>query len=368
MIQSYVHTIGDSTLDNIYWMLNDFGSNAKEASDTCVEGQLQSRLNNPRQGSDRDSYVVFSHAYDGFTTSSLIRGDTAGRVLSGVSPRRLSPKGSAYLEYKKIDPNAPSFYIHPLNKLKTGIIAYPKATHYVVLSVCGNDFREQLSNPINMLRSIPDVLARYNHILNEIQNLKDLNVKPIIMLQYRVDANNDHYHIYTILRVIGAASLALSAVSAAFLLTSLTAFAGTISFLTGSIFALLGIAGLAASHKILPLRVIQKVLTGQEVGMAALGALMERFYQPILQHAKEENIPILDLPNTLNPYKPLYLAGIEPGVEGGKLIAEGISHIVKNHDFNSPSKLYSKNDAQAQFTAAENPGYDGWRVSAALKA
>lgn len=360
----YVHTLGDSTLDNVFWMLNSNGSNVEEAKAQSVEGQLQAKL---QEGSN-DLYEVVSHAYDGFTTNSLQNGDFVGSVLRGVRPYGIDARGASYLRCKEIDPNALSFFIAPISKLISTINESPDATHYVVMSVCGNDFRVQLASPIKMLRSIPQILERYNSLLNELVQLKGLenrNIKPILMFQYRVDANNDAYSIYTILNAIGIAILAINLVSAAALITSVAILAGSISVTAAIIFALLGVGGLIISNQILPLRMTAKVLTGQEVGMATIGALLERFYQPILQRAKEEGIPILDLPNTFNPYSPLYIAGIEPGVEGGQLIAEGINHIIKNHDFNALSQLYAKNGSQPEYTGTENPGYDGWRVSAA---
>lgn len=355
----YVHTLGDSTLDNVYWMLNQNGTNIEEAKAQCVEGQLQTKLNE----GNHHSYQVISHAYDGFTTESLLQGDVVGRVLPGIEPKRVSAKGRSYLQCKEINPNANSFDVKPLAKMKAAVLADPEAAHYLVISVCGNDFREQLRNPIKMLRSIPDIHKRYDQILNTLKDdFQGKKIKPILMLQYRVDANNDSYLIYTILRVIGAITLAINAISTAALIASLAVVSASITATAAVIFAILGTVGLIVSNKILPLRMTWKVISGQGIGIAAIGALMERFYQPILKRAKEESIPILDLPNTFNPYKPLYLASIEPSVEGGKLIAEGINHIVKQHDYNASSQLYAKSGSQTEFSASDNPGYHGWRV------
>ncbi|MBA3239048.1 MAG: hypothetical protein H0T62_11970 [Parachlamydiaceae bacterium] len=361
----YVHTLGDSTLDNVYWMLDEQGKNIEEAKAQSVEGQIQAKL----QEDNDDLYQVISHAYDGFTTNSLIDGDDVGSVLR-VRPQRVDARGLGYLKCKDINSTDDSFFVSPISKLKNEIEAHPDSTHYIVMSVCGNDFRVQITTPIKMLKSIPEILERYNFLLNELVELKGMenrDIKPILMFQYRVDANNDGYGIYNILKIIGAVTLTISLLSAAALITSLTALAGLISAPAAIILALIGIGGLILSHQILPLRMTAKVLSGEDLSMATLDALLERFYQPILQRAKDEEIPILDLPNTFNPYKPLYLASIEPGVEGGALIAEGIDHIIKNHDFNSASMLYAKNDSQAEYAASENPGYDGWRVSAAQR-
>lgn len=302
----------------------------------------------------------------GFTTSSLIGSDVVGKVLPGISPNHLTPIGEAYLKCKGIAPEDNPLRIQPLVKLKESIAATPAGTtHYVVLSVAGNDFRVQLSNPIAMLRNIPAVIKRYMGILDQLKSLASLEnkkVKPILMFQYRVDAKNDTYHIYTLLKVIGVSTLALAAVSTVALASSLMALAGTISTLTAGILFSIGVTGLVVSNRVLPLRMIKNILGGQELRVAALGALIEKFYQPILKRAKEDGIPILDLPNTFDPYQNLYLSGIEPGVEGGKLIAEGIAHIVQNHCYSSPSKLYAKKKNQTAFSVANNPGANGWRI------
>lgn len=358
--ENYVHTLGDSTLDNVYWMLDEEGKNIDEAKAKSVEGQLQTKLilgNN-------ETYKVVSHAYDGFTTSSLCDGDRIGRVLHSENPDHMDPKAKSYLKCKGINPNADTLHIKPLDNLKAAILKKPNATHYVVLSVGGNDFREQLRSPIKMLQSIPAIIERHRRIMDEIKQIQTLhgrNIKPILMFQYKVDANNDSYLIYLLLKVIGVASLGISLASTAALAAPLF----PISTTAAGIFFVAGLCGLVFSNSILPLRMIKNVLSGQEIRVAVLGALMEKFYQPILKYAKDQAIPILDLPNTFNPYKKLYLAGIEPGVEGGKLIAEGIDHIVKNHDYNSSSKLYAKTDSLTKYAAFENPGYHGWRVRGA---
>jgi hypothetical protein len=59
-------------------MLDSKGSNETQAKHDSVEGQLQERLNSE----GNSTYQVVSHAYDGFTTSSILNGDDVGRVLS----------------------------------------------------------------------------------------------------------------------------------------------------------------------------------------------------------------------------------------------------------------------------------------------
>ena len=93
--------------------------------------------------------------------------------------------------------------------------------------------------------------------------------------------------------------------------------------------------------RVLPFRVTKGVLMGQKIGQTTLGGLMEKFYRPILEKAKREGIPILDMANTFNPHEDLYLAQIEPNEAGGKLIAQGINLIVKKHNFSGDSLIFS---------------------------
>jgi hypothetical protein len=358
----YVHTLGDSTLDNLYWMLNSKGSNETQANNDSVEGQLQKRLNTE----SLSTYQVVSHAYDGFTTSSVLEGDDVGRVLSirsGVSPIMGNKK--AYLKGKSIDLTSKKYHVHPLNDLKAFVEKNPTATHYVVISVGGNDFRERLSNPIAMLREIPHIHERYLQILKEIKTLKDRDVRPILMLQYRLNVHDDRYYIYTILKVIGLFFSALHSLGLLGIGFSAAALvAKKIQQRIGLVFLIISSAVLALSHRIIPLKVTKGVLMGQQVSMAALGGLMETFYRPLLAQAKAEGIPILDLPNTFNPNdSSLYIAQIEPSQEGSKLIAEGIDNIIKRHDFtNSRSVMYSKRDSDERFIPFE-PESGGWSVA-----
>jgi hypothetical protein len=357
---NYVHTLGDSTLDNIYWMLNADGRNADDAKDLSVEGQLQKKLD--ENGKD---YEVISHAYDGFTTSSVLDGDHVGRVL-GISERYSPSKmGKSYLANRGIGIDD-SYFVHPLDDLKNSVLNNPDAIHYVVISVGGNDFREHLHNPIKMLKDIPQINQRYLRILEKVRALGNNNIRPILMFQYRVDAKNEApYYIYTLMKVIGTVAavvhtLCIAVITAA----ALSLLAGKIRLYSALIFSAIGIVGLVLSTRIIPLKVTKNVLCGQEIGMAALGGLMERFYRPILDQAKKDNLPILDLPNTFNPYKDLYLSAIEPGEKGSELIVEGINHIIKNHDYSDDSKsmLYSKKDSSDTYTASDNSVSD-WEVS-----
>ncbi len=314
----YVHTLGDSTLDNLYWMLSE-GDNLETAKNKSVEGQLKTHLG--------DGFEVISHAYDGFTTSSVLQGATVGEVLPGKN-------GTAYERYisEKIISSS-GLNAHPLKKLLKNTTEAPTAKHYVVISVGGNDFREHLANPLKLLTITADVQKRYLEIVDQVKKL-GTHVQPILMFQYRISTANQGYGIYTILGRLGRVAAAVN--------TTCVAALGYLGWqlARGKISPVFGIAGcaiaaivLALSARTLPLKVTLGILKGQNPGITVIGALMEKLYQPILKYAEKEKLPILDLPNSFNPYqKNLYLHEIEPSEKGGALIAQGLANIIKNRN------------------------------------
>lgn len=358
-MSTYVHTIGDSTLDNFKWML-DNESDATQAKRNSVEGQLQERLNHKCHS----SYQVVSHAYDGFTTSSVLNGDNVGRVFSIRPNGDLSEYQRTYLIDRDIDPTSNSYFVEPLEQFKNSVNENPDARHYVVISVGGNDFRERLGNPLAMLQEIPSVHQRYLQILNEVKSLKDRNIRPILMFQYRLDVHHDNYKIYEILKKVGLVFCAIQSLSFLGICASTMALvAGRIDRRLGLGALLLSSAVLFLSRLVVPLKVTKGILSGEQVSMATLGGLLETFYKPILAQAQADRIPILDLPNTFNPNDTsLYIAQIEPSQKGSRLIAEGINQIIKRHDFKSKSMMYAKRNSSEEFVANENTGSSGWSV------
>lgn len=337
----HVSLLGDSTIDNVYWLRRSRG-------DVTVEEHLSQELGS--------GYKVKNLAYDGFTTTSVLEGDQVGKVL-GCNP--------AYLRTRGIDPNTTSYFVHPLNELKKHVEAHPDETHYVVLSVAGNDFRENLLKPHRLLLDIPKILQRYMRIVDEIKLLKGKDIRPILMFQYRLDAKTDYpYYIYTVMKVIGFIGLGLKAASLACAAVGLTfTLMKRVNIVWGVAATLFGGLNYLLQNKLFPVSIWDVTFKGQRLGMATLGALMEHVYKPILVRARKENIPILDLPNTFNPYKNLYTSQIEPNNEGGKLIAEGLAHIIKHHQFGKDvSILYAKGDEEAGFTSCQNSENQAWRV------
>ncbi len=335
----YIHTLADSTLDNLYWML--LNANKQAAKKNSVEGQLRQK-----------GHTVISHAYDGFTTQSVLGQDHIGAVL---------PSGAAKDAYMK-EKATHGHLVSPLKDLQKKISEKPNATHYVAISVGGNDFRVNLHNRWRLIRDIPQIQKRYLQIVEKVKNLQGRDIRPLLIFQYRTDANQDPYLIYSVLGILGTVAVVTHLTCFALLTAPIWILAGKVSALTGGLITLAGAVGLYGSKKIVPLSVTKNVLLGRKISMSMLGGMLESFYRPILKLAKKERIPILDLSNTFNPYKNLYTCGIEPNEAGGKLIADGIDHIVSKHDFSGESVLYSKKDEKSGFMGKANRNASDWQV------
>jgi len=170
----------------------------------------------------------------------------------------------------------------PLDELNELLKKKNPPTH-VVLSVGGNDIREILRS-MHLLKS---VIQRYHSNAQNIFQRLIGKTKIVLMLQYRpsfyMDA--DGYGVYQAMRAMGPGST-----------------------------------------------------------MLLMNRLMNAVYAPILQLCQKNGIPIVDLPRTFDPYKKEYFkCQIEPSEKGSDLIAEMIEHVIRNHRFDGPSIMYSKN-------------------------
>ncbi len=330
-----VYLLGDSTLDNLFWL---------EKSEDAIENQLT-------EGLRSHGYKVENLAYDGFTTQNVLTGGEIGEVL---------PKWVA--AYKAYSEQRGSGEIKPLEELKERVSKDLKQTSFVVLSVGGNDFLVNLMNPLKLVSSISEIQKRYFQIIDQLQDLNSKNVKPILMFQYRTEAAgsdpySDPYKVYSITRLIGIVSTVMQ-VAALFLFSS---------FVFSRVpFSLLRLSGVCLSpflfflgHRFAP---IEQAIFTRKLSMIVVNRLMESFYSPILERARQEKIPILDLPNTFNPYDKLYKSGIEPNKRGGELIASGIKQIVLNYAHDDPSFLYFSKNGPDGFERIEN-GPEGWKVA-----
>lgn len=313
-----VYFLGDSTLDNRYWLSDPKGSNVEQTTADSIEGQLQEQLGN--------GYEVINHAYDGFTTKNVLDYGIVGKVLPGYS----SDKFKAYAAIRNPQ-DKPT--IQPLHELKISIQANPSAKHFVVISVGGNDFRECLDNPAKLLTIFPDVQKRYLEIVKTVQ-LLGLNVEPILMLQYPTSIEKGAYNIYPQLGALGTIAAAINLLSgSALLLVGSLFLRDTISALFATAVGTLALAILSTSLYLIPFKATIGILKGQHSGITVMGALMERLYRPIVAFAQNHNLCMIDLPNTFNPFHThLYIEQIEPSKEGGAVIAKLIAEAVKHSE------------------------------------
>lgn len=332
---SIIHLVGDSTLDNLIWVSKPADS---------VEGKLKAL----------GGTQVINHAYDGFTTEDVLEGGSVGAVLIGIKGLEayMSERGATLGDQ-----------VYPLQTLEEKITASPDETHYVVLSVGGNDFRVRLGNPFALLKEIPKVQERYLEILDKIQAIKGKNIRPVLMLQYRTDANEDHYLVYTVMKVLGVLTIATHVAALTALSMPLWLLARKVTTFVAATCFFAGAIALYFIQKVIPLSMTKDIVMGKKIGMVVFDQLLSVFYQPMLERAKEKNLPVLDLSNTFDPNKKLYTSGIEPNAKGGELIAEGIHHIVKQHDFKGESMIYSKPDGKNAYQGEKNEKPEDWKVA-----
>jgi len=168
---------------------------------------------------------------------------------------------------------------------------------HIVLSVGGNDVREILGHLQELPTRLAGFLTNYPAILN-----RSLKVTPrvIIMLQYRPSRNHDGYNVYS---------------------------------------------------------AMSKLTNGGDA-VETLNALMEEIYPPILTLAKEHKLAVIDLPNTFDIYNnDLYRCQIEPSQKGGQIIADLISHVVNNHDWEGPSRFYFQKEGENKSKINEGTGW-----------
>lgn len=82
---------------------------------------------------------------------------------------------------------------------------------------------------------------------------------------------------------------------------------------------------------------------------------MESLYVPILALAAEENIPVIDLPNSFDIHNDaLYSHQIEPSATGGAVIAHMLGEVIQFHDFTGSSRVYTMDTADV--TMMESAG------------
>lgn len=288
----YVHTIGNSIIDNLPFLLHE-GSSIEQAKKDSVEGQLQTQLN--ELDSTEKNYEVVSQAYAGFPPYSVLKGGTIGEKLLQGQAR------DAYMREKVIDTD----FVKPLETLQTRISENPQAKHFVVI---GFSLKTE----------------RYLEIADRVQKMGG---KPILII-----SNLDHanHYIYTIRGVAGTILALVSVVCLAYLARfAMHVVLHKVSLYSRStIFATLAILNIFSQLSITLL-----IAKSQHPGMALTKVAVQRLSIPILEYAKKDKLPIIDLPNTIDPNQTeLYSYSIESSKQGGALIAKAICQAIKNED------------------------------------
>lgn len=237
---------------------------------------------------------VHSLAVDGFTTRDVLQGGN---------------RGKAVCDKKHINGD---FY-YPLSKLNE-----IKDPSHILVSVGGNNVREYLQSLIrtapqerdaSLKRILETLTQEYQQIIERIKAQKP-NAKPIIMLQYTPLLANDLYDIYFLMDLLRHKQKAnlWTAIQYGF-------------------YKLFGFIHLSSRIQ----------------ALKKLHDIMATVYKPILDYAKENKIPVIDLASTLDYNDTsFYCAQIEPSVKGGKAIADLVKHVIFQHGFHREAKLYSR--------------------------
>ena len=264
-----------------------------------VAGKLKQKFQNPDQ--------IIDLSCDGFTTRDVLSG--AFRDKAVRSPYHQHTQYYPLSELKKVD--NPS---------------------HIILSVGGNDLRENLiilanqspeTRRLQLKSIITGIQQRYFDILNELKTIQP-NASPIIMLQYTPDSTQDLYGIYTLMNLLQKDQ--------------------SLSYLTILNYYFWGKSN-KASHN----------------AVDELHHLMQTVYAPILNYAKEQNIPVIDMASSMDHRDTRYYRSqIEPSAKGSEVIANLISHVVNNHDYSTPSCLYSQPTERPEDIVIRS-NHDSWK-------
>ncbi|MCC5832041.1 MAG: hypothetical protein JJU12_03245 [Chlamydiales bacterium] len=348
-LMTTIHLIGDSTIDNQYWV----------KSEETVQKQLDSKSNDKKTVFNRKT-PVYNFAYAGFTTQDLLEGGEVGKGLP-------EEKKQKYLKARK--PNGGT--VKPIENLKKSLanknyvlISVGKEDFRDILSLEGNSAKEKAKKVLMFSKHLSDTQKRYLEIINQVTSLSSdqQKVSPILMLQYRTDASNDVHDIYKFLGAVGVVAFVVNLACLALILSPLfQAMSGAFAFKISQLVSpIIGGLGLYLSHKVVPLSASRDIAYLKKPSMSVFDAFLERFYKPILDHARESKIPVLDLPNTFHPYHDLYVDvdGTVPNGNGAGLIADGIIHVIENDQ--GKGYIYSKTGGGGEYSGKPIP--KSWSV------
>lgn len=172
--------LGDSTLDNQYWVTPGFS----------VTEQLQAGC---------PTLEVLNLAVDGFTTHDVL--------IGGMRDKAVQSPAHTHILYE------------PLKALKK-----VEDCQHIILSVGGNDFRESLGDLIHQTaeerlisveRMSQEILSNYTEIVKQVQKAQP-TAKITALFQYTPCSKDDPYNIYFLMSAI-AKSQSIHSQSAAYL-------------------------------------------------------------------------------------------------------------------------------------------------------
>eukprot|EP01124_Arcella_intermedia_P024033 TRINITY_DN3962_c0_g2_i1.p1 TRINITY_DN3962_c0_g2~~TRINITY_DN3962_c0_g2_i1.p1 ORF type:complete len:328 (+),score=65.77 TRINITY_DN3962_c0_g2_i1:17-1000(+) len=228
-------------------------------------------------------YKITNYAADGFTTQNALLGR-----YPGISIKAREASGDPF-------PPLPDGKFKPLDQLRTLHAAHPVS--HIVLSVGGNDIREILGNMSHLPQRVSDFNKNYPKIL---QKLRDVTPNVLIMLQYRPSILQDSFYgVYRSMASLGRATVTSGMMEE------------VVRGVPEERVALLEEQGLLA-------------------GVPVINALMEEIYPLVFQLASVHNLPVIDLPNSIDIFDPsLFKSQIEPSREMGILIASLIKNAIE---------------------------------------
>ena len=265
--------IGDSTLDNGYWVHKD---------ESSVSEQIF-KMQNSFYG---ESIAVYNLAVDGFTTSSCL------------NERSFFP----FSRKKNMD----RFY--PMEGLK---VLDPPPTH-IILSVGGNDVREVLGS--GQKKALPNAVKKlqqnYLLIVNQCLSVCE---NTILMFQYRPSFNMNNYGIYE---------------SVNFLQENEIRKMGLLESVSWRSMSSVTFGGFFHDNSSLE-------DDESNASVRKLNALIETIYNGLLTSElfRTKTFQIIDLPNTFYIYcNLLYEHQIEPSHCGGLVIAKIVCHMICNRN------------------------------------
>jgi hypothetical protein len=225
-------------------------------------------------------------------------GFTSGDVLNGAYPV------ISFAQRAKVDPFPTERFVEgiffPLEATKQ-LKEEGKDVQLALLSVGGNDVREILGRMEYLGQRVGQFKKNYPAI---IENIKKVTPNVILMLQYQPSYKDDAYGVY---------------------------------------------------------KALGKLVHDSTLSVPCLNALMEEVYEDIFKLARENNFPVIDLPNTFDIQDAsLYKTQIEPSSKGGDIIVDLVSHVATHHDFKGPSVVYSR--GKDKVISAKENNQQHWKV------